>query len=200
VPGTPESATRGRLQAWSVILTFTEPTSAVFKPRAPILPGYGWITARNPFERRRMSTNTERPAANAPGARNSQPLRKGRARRLVLLVEDEPHELQIYGGVLLYNGFDVAYAPDGATALELAAHHHPDLVVLDLGLPDVHGFDLCARLRRMAGLQDVPVLVLSGFSRREYGGVAASMGCSDFLEKPVGPVEVLHVAERLLGR
>lgn len=123
---------------------------------------------------------------------------EGRHRPIVMMVEDDPDDRQIYGTVLCYNGFDVLLAPDGLSALRNLALHHPDLVLLDLGLPDTDGLDLCRELiKREAGM---PVIALSGFSEGVMGPKAREAGCTLYIEKPVSPVQVLHEIERFLGR
>jgi CheY-like chemotaxis protein len=86
-------------------------------------------------------------------ARSRQQHRRGVSstrRGLVLVVEDNPNDWEIYGKILWYNGFDVLYAQDGATACELLERYRPDLVLLDLMLPDMDGFELCRRLKKAA--------------------------------------------------
>jgi CheY-like chemotaxis protein len=77
----------------------------------------------------------------------------------ILVVDDEPQIVRALRINLRARGYEVDTAPDGATALRLAAGNHPDLVVLDLGLPDMEGAEVIAGLR---GWTSVPVIVLSG--------------------------------------
>lgn len=121
-----------------------------------------------------------------------------RERPRVLVVEDDPHDRQIYGMMLCYNGFDVVFAGSGASALELAAQYEPDLVLLDVGLPDASGLDLCQGLR--SGPGDPPVIVLSGFAESRLGPAARRAGCTRYIEKPTNPVAVLHQIEALVGK
>lgn len=121
-------------------------------------------------------------------------------RQLVLVVEDEPHDWEIYGKMLWYNGFDVLYARDGAEGLDLARANHPDLVLLDLGLPGMDGLELCRRLKEDPAISDIPVLVLTARSERNYGDEARRAGCARYLEKPKTPLEVLSEVEALIGQ
>jgi CheY-like chemotaxis protein len=130
----------------------------------------------------------------------SQPLRGTRDRPLILLVDDDAAERELYGGVLCYNGFDVVFAKDGATALRAAMTWKPDLVVLDIGLPDMSGVTVCRQLRRTLGKVDLPVIVLSGFPKDALGTAARAAGCALYLEKPTSPVEVMHAIEDMVGR
>ena len=80
-----------------------------------------------------------------------------------LVVDDEPQLLRALGINLRARGYDVRTAPDGATALSVAAEHRPEIVVLDLGLPDLDGTEVISGLRGWSG---VPIVVLSA---RQHG-------------------------------
>jgi DNA-binding response OmpR family regulator len=134
--------------------------------------------------------------SEAPGSPAQVGLARERPR--VLVVEDDPHDRQIYGMMMCYNGFDVVFAGSGATALPLAERYGPDLVLLDVGLPDASGLDLCQELRSGPGTP--PVIVLSGFAESRLGAAARRAGCTRYIEKPTNPVEVLHQIEALIGK
>jgi two-component system, OmpR family, KDP operon response regulator KdpE len=124
-----------------------------------------------------------------------------RQRKLILVIDDEEHEREIYGRMLLYNGFDVAFAGDAAHGLRLAAEHQPDLVLLDLGLPDASGVELCEALSALAWRTTPPiVVVLSAFTREDMGARSAAAGACEYIEKPASPLSVLHTVEEYLGR
>jgi len=123
-----------------------------------------------------------------------------RDRQLVLVVEDNAHEREIYGRILWYNGFDVVFALSGEDALQIADEQRPDLVLLDLGLPDVSGLRVCEQLRQRAYMANVPVIVLSGMARERHGPQLRRAGCTQYLEKPASPIAVLHEVERFIGR
>jgi two-component system, cell cycle response regulator DivK len=126
--------------------------------------------------------------------------RAGRDRQLVLLVDDDPHDREIYGRILCYNGFDVICAEAGTVALRLARKYMPDLVLLDIGLPDLHGLDLCSALRTDADTSAIPVIALSAYAEKRMGEQARLAGCTRYIEKPASPVAVLHEIEELVGR
>jgi CheY-like chemotaxis protein len=142
--------------------------------------------------------DARRPHPPTPAAR--RPSRSRRARPLVLLAEDDLHDSEIYGKTLWYNGFDVIYAEDGPTALELARRHTPDLVLVDLLLPRMNGIDVCRQLRAEPRLRDVPVIALTARAEGEFGLLARDAGCSGYLEKPIGPFAVLEAVEQVIGR
>jgi two-component system KDP operon response regulator KdpE len=119
--------------------------------------------------------------------------------RTVLVVDDEPQLLRALQVNLQVEGYRVLTALDGTTALRHAESNHPDLIVLDLGLPDINGVDVIARIRRTSS---TPIIVLSA----RHGSVdkvrALDAGADDYVTKPFGLDELLarlRVTERRLG-
>jgi two-component system KDP operon response regulator KdpE len=106
----------------------------------------------------------------------------------ILVVDDEPQIIRALRINLRARGYEVDTAPDGATALRAAADHHPDLVVLDLGLPDMEGAEVIAGLR---GWTSVPIIVLSGRVDSTDKVTALDAGADDYVTKPFGVDELL---------
>jgi CheY-like chemotaxis protein len=126
--------------------------------------------------------------------------RSRRERQLVLLVDDDPHDREIYGSILCYNGFDVVCTDSGHSGIRLARRVRPDLVLLDIGLPDLHGLDLCSTLRTDPDTSAIPVIALSAYAENRMGEQARLAGCTRYIEKPASPVGVLHEIEHLIGK
>jgi two-component system KDP operon response regulator KdpE len=118
----------------------------------------------------------------------------------VLVVDDEPQILRALRINLRARRYDVDVAGDGAAALRLAASQHPDLVVLDLGLPDMDGVDV---IRGLRGWTNVPIIVLSGRAGSHDKVAALDAGADDYVTKPFGVDELLArvraVARRTAG-
>jgi two-component system, OmpR family, KDP operon response regulator KdpE len=106
----------------------------------------------------------------------------------VLVVDDEPQILRALRINLRARGYDVAVAADGAEALHVAAAQQPELVVLDLGLPDLDGLDVIHGLR---GWTAVPIIVLSGRAGSSDKVAALDAGADDYVTKPFGIDELL---------
>ena len=118
--------------------------------------------------------------------------------RTVLVVDDEPQLLRALQVNLQAEGYQVLVALDGMTALQHAENHHPDLIVLDLGLPDINGVDVITRVRRTTS---TPIIVLSARHGSEDKVRALDAGADDYVTKPFGLDELLarlRVAERRL--
>ncbi|ORT57447.1 response regulator [Streptomyces sp. CB03238] len=106
----------------------------------------------------------------------------------VLVVDDEPQIVRALVINLKARKYEVDAAPDGATALELAAGRHPDVVILDLGLPDMDGVEVIKGLR---GWTRVPILVLSARQTSDEKVEALDAGADDYVTKPFGMDELL---------
>ena len=115
----------------------------------------------------------------------------------VLVVDDEPQILRALGINLRARGYDVDLAPDGEQALTLAASHHPDVVVLDLGLPGIDGVDV---IRGLRGWSTVPIVVLSVRDGEPDKVSALDAGADDYVTKPFGMDELMARLRAALRR
>jgi two-component system KDP operon response regulator KdpE len=115
----------------------------------------------------------------------------------VLVVDDEPQILRALSTNLKARGFDVDVAPTGEVALRLAAEKHPDVVILDLGLPGIDGIEVVAGLR---GWTTVPIIVLSVRDGEADKVAALDAGADDYVTKPFGMNELLARLRAALRR
>lgn len=106
----------------------------------------------------------------------------------VLIVEDEQNISNFISTVLTANGFDVLLAQNGATALSMISSHCPDLIILDLGLPDMDGMQILCDVRTWSSL---PIIVVSARTHEHDKVAALDMGADDYIEKPFGTSELL---------
>jgi two-component system KDP operon response regulator KdpE len=106
----------------------------------------------------------------------------------VLVVDDEASLVRALAINLRARGWDVVTAHDGASALEVAADKHPDVVILDLGLPDLDGVEV---IRGLRGWTRVPIIVLSARQDSHDKVVALDAGADDYMTKPFGMDELL---------
>ncbi|MGN6514068.1 MAG: hybrid sensor histidine kinase/response regulator [Lysobacteraceae bacterium] len=109
----------------------------------------------------------------------------------ILVVDDQPANLKAVSGLLSRHGYDVATAAQGDLALEAALAHPPDLLLLDMMMPGMDGFELLTQLRRHAELQQVPVIFLTAAQDRELLLRAFDAGAVDYVTKPFIPEELL---------
>jgi two-component system KDP operon response regulator KdpE len=106
----------------------------------------------------------------------------------VLLVDDETAIQRAVGPLLRSRGYDVEIAGTGLGALKIVAERPPDLIVLDLGLPDLEGTEVCRRVRATS---NVPIVVLSARGAEADKVNALDLGADDYVTKPFGPEELL---------
>jgi DNA-binding response OmpR family regulator len=115
----------------------------------------------------------------------------------VLVVEDDEEIAQVLQRSLRLDGYEVRLAPDGETALDEASAYHPDLVILDLGLPRLDGIEVARRLR---AADDVPILMLTARDAVESRVEGLDSGADDYLVKPFERQELLARLRALLRR
>jgi DNA-binding response OmpR family regulator len=117
--------------------------------------------------------------------------------KTVLVVEDESKIASVVADYLQHAGFQVSIAHDGATALERARALPPDLVVLDLGLPDMDGFDVARELRRHSSL---PIIMLTARGDESDRIIGLELGADDYVTKPFSPRELVARVRAVLRR
>jgi two-component system KDP operon response regulator KdpE len=115
----------------------------------------------------------------------------------ILAVDDEPPMLRALGANLRVHGYDVDLAATGEEALELAARHQPDAVILDLGLPGISGLEV---IRGLRGWTDTPIIILSAREAQGEKVAALDLGADDYVTKPFGMDELLARLRAALRR
>jgi two-component system alkaline phosphatase synthesis response regulator PhoP len=114
----------------------------------------------------------------------------------LLLVDDDVDVATMYAMQLVANGFQVITAHSGAEAIDRAGSEVPDLIYLDLGLPEMHGFDVLRQLRAAPTTAGIPVVILTNFSEPELVERGLELGAQDYLIKAHTPPAVLALATR----
>ncbi|RMH76213.1 MAG: DNA-binding response regulator [Actinomyces sp.] len=150
------------------------------------------------------------PEGRSPAARSSEgrspegrsPAARGLARpagpaRRVLVVDDEPMVREVATAYLEREGFVVSEAADGAAALDQVAANPPDLVVLDVMLPEIDGFSVLTRIRRTS---DVPVVLLTARAEEPDRLLGLELGADDYVVKPFSPRELAARVRTVLRR
>ena len=106
------------------------------------------------------------------------------SRRLICVVDDE-RTTALLLSMMLESEFDVCVAHTGTDAIEMIGKHRPDLVLLDIVLPDLNGYEVCGELRKKSATRDIPVIFLSGLVENEYKHTDPDATAVDYLTKPV---------------
>jgi two-component system cell cycle response regulator DivK len=118
--------------------------------------------------------------------------------KTVLLVEDNPHNRKIFSGMLTHAGFRVVEAEDGHQALAAMQRELPDIVLMDLSIPGVDGWEVARRLKADARTRPVPIIALTAHAMRGDEERARAAGCDHYLAKPISPKKVVEEVRKLL--
>lgn len=117
----------------------------------------------------------------------------------VLIVDDDPLIIQMYRDLLEQNDFMVLSAPDGASGLETAAKEQPALMLLDVLMPGIDGFEVCRRLRADPALKQIHVIVLTSLTDPKLNVQAFKAGADLVLRKPAEPATILRTIQAALA-
>lgn len=116
----------------------------------------------------------------------------------ILLVEDNEDNRAVYTTILRYYGFQVVEAPSGEEGIELARQLQPALVLMDIGLPGIDGWEATRRLKADARTAPIPVVALTAHAMAEHRAASFAAGCDGYLAKPIEPRDVLAEVRRFL--
>ncbi|MCZ6766082.1 MAG: response regulator [bacterium] len=122
-------------------------------------------------------------------------MQKGR----ILVVDDESYILHILDFSLGAEGFEVVTAPNGEKAVEKARQLQPDLIVLDIMMPVLDGYETCRRLKQQPETKEIPVLLLTAKGREVDKRLGFDVGAVDYIVKPFSPTRLIERIEEIIG-
>jgi two-component system cell cycle response regulator len=108
----------------------------------------------------------------------------------ILMVDDDPKSLRLYEAILGDKSYDLIKAITGREALELAAAHLPDLILLDIILPDIDGLEVTRRIKKDAATKNIPIILITSLDGSETQAAGTESGAEELLNKPVRPLEL----------
>jgi CheY-like chemotaxis protein len=118
----------------------------------------------------------------------------------ILIVDDEAHIVMILKDSLEFSGFQVMTASDGMEALERIAQEIPDLVVLDIGMPRLDGWEVCRRLRQDPKTKELPVIILTAYAQTADQRKGIQLGADRFVTKPCDLTYLVEEINSLLSK
>ncbi|MBF0278057.1 MAG: response regulator [SAR324 cluster bacterium] len=116
----------------------------------------------------------------------------------VLVVEDNKENMYLIRYILENSGFMVIEARNGLGGIELALAKSPDLILMDIQLPDINGFDAVRRIRESAANGDIPIVAVTSYAMPGDRQKALDAGCNGYIEKPINPKTVITEIKRYL--
>ena len=117
----------------------------------------------------------------------------------ILVVDDEEHIVMILKDSLEFSGFQVETAFNGEEALESVAKGHPDLIVLDIGMPKLDGWEVCRRLKSGADTRQIPIIILTAYAQMSDQKKGAALGADRFVTKPCDLTYLVEEINALLA-
>ena len=120
--------------------------------------------------------------------------------RRILLVEDNDDNLSVYRAILEHTGYEVFEARDGVAGVEQAKDGQPDLILMDISLPRLDGFEATRILKTDPSTRHIPIIALTAHALEEDRARARDVGCDGFLAKPIEPSRVVREVGRYLSR
>ena len=118
----------------------------------------------------------------------------------ILYIEDNPGNRMLVRRILEVEGYSVKEAVDGPSGLEVAAQEQPDLILLDINLPEIDGYDLAKRIRGMSHLHNVPILAVTANVMQGDRERALEAGCDGFIPKPIDVDKLPEQVKSALAR
>ena len=126
-------------------------------------------------------------------------MKKKTRKPVVLLVDDYPDAREMYAEYLEFSGFEIVQAGNGVEAIDRAHDSHPDVILMDLSLPVMDGWEATRRLKADDETKQIPVLAVTGHALTGVSNDAKNAGCDGFITKPCLPEDLVTEIRKVLG-
>jgi two-component system, cell cycle response regulator DivK len=136
------------------------------------------------------------PSPRSSGSRSAAGARPPLPVRTVLIVEDNAFNLKLLDDLLQAAGYNTLKATDGEQALSMARQFRPDVILMDIGLPDISGIDVTREIRASEDLKDIPVIAVTAYAAPEDEVAIRRAGCDDYIAKPISAPVFLRMVRR----
>jgi len=120
-------------------------------------------------------------------------------RKKVLIVEDNDLNMKLFNDLLVAHGYGTLQTKDGVEALALARQHRPDLILMDIQLPEVSGLQVTRWIKEDAELRSIPVIAVTAFAMKGDEEKMRDGGCEAYIAKPISVTSFLRTVERFLS-
>jgi CheY-like chemotaxis protein len=117
-----------------------------------------------------------------------------------LVIEDNEDNMKLITFILHNNGYSTVWAENGIKGVELAIREKPDLIILDIQLPDIDGFEVLRRIRMSEADGDVPIIAMTSYAMNGDRQKLLGAGCTGYIEKPIDPGTVMAEISEIIGK
>lgn len=119
--------------------------------------------------------------------------------KTILIVEDDVLNMKLYCILLESQGFNVLQSDDGSDAIELSRQHKPDLIIMDIQLPDVPGTHYIKLLKQDNELKNIPILAATAYTMKGDKNHILESGCDAYISKPIDTINFIDAVNKLIG-
>ena len=119
--------------------------------------------------------------------------------KTVLIVEDNELNMKLFHDLLDAHGYNILQTKDGMEALDIAREHHPDLILMDIQLPEVSGLEVTQWLKDDETLRSIPVIAVTAFAMKGDEEKIRQGGCEAYLSKPISVAKFFETIDQFLG-
>jgi two-component system, cell cycle response regulator DivK len=120
-------------------------------------------------------------------------------KKRILIVEDNDLNLKLFRDLLTAHGYDTIETKEGLEAINLTRSEHPDLILMDIQLPEISGLDVTRRLKSESELCNIPIIAVTAFAMKDDEEKILSAGCQAYISKPISIVPFLNTVRKFLG-
>ncbi|MGD9897518.1 MAG: diguanylate cyclase [Calditrichaceae bacterium] len=117
----------------------------------------------------------------------------------ILYIEDDPETRSLMADIIRYKGYQFYEAARGLDGIQMAIEHKPDLILVDLRLPDMQGYEVTTHLKSLSDIKDTPIIALTGEMHRDARNLTLAAGCDGYISKPINVTEFLFKIEEYLS-
>jgi two-component system cell cycle response regulator DivK len=149
----------------------------------------GWFSASIATETQGMTHNPPKPLTPSNGS----------SAKTVLVVEDNDLNRKLFHDLLETKGVNILQAKDGMEALELARTHHPDLIIMDIQLPEVSGLEVTKWIKESEDMRSIPIIAVTAFAMKGDDEKILEGGCEEYMSKPISVATFLATVARFLN-
>ena len=118
----------------------------------------------------------------------------------VLIVEDNPKNMKLMRDLMRMQGYQTLEAPDGPAGLEAARQHRPDLILMDIQLPQMDGYEVTRRLKAQEETKQIPVIAVTSFAMKGEEDRAREAGCDAYVSKPIDIRKLVETVQGFLPK